>query len=932
MKRFTSLLLAVMMVLSSAVIVVSAEDPVIEITKQPTASDLSVEVNVDSGVEYQWYVTDFSETERSKVNDTNANIVDPASHPDPNVEFSTPSEYDAENDCWYPALVEDSPYLEYFFIEMTKGETITASYSSDITRVFLGNYETQNIFPMVEVEDQTYAATVNETGVFVLVANISEDADESADLSLSAQIDAYVYEPVEGETESKLSSYEPGKRYYCEVTYGETVIKSDFVDVTLEITKQPDATDPSVEVSLPDYVKSYQWQTLADYAEAEIDLTNASPVTAESYLDLAEELPDGIQISTLVNQASYDKVNGWNPAIIRVINNNIKAIIPQYALLYFSASYKEGTTVSIDVKNIEETEIMMMFIISLKTLEQTPFDYDEETGTISAEILESGEYIVVGSSQSTTNLNFTAHGTVAPFEDIEGETEKTLSEMKVGNTYRCVVDLKEGNALYSSFFSADYQIISQPTAIDPTIEVTFAEDATFQWYECVEDITPITDENEKITYTHGTYDSENGYWVPDYGDPYEYEGYQEYSAYYFDIELQEGQAVYVTLTNPDAVSPEDPDFRFYNTDIDEYYYVIPDENGKIEFIAPEDGVYNIYSYCKYPETTNAIFTFTDLTLDTELEGETDKTLKEFELDKSYAVVATYKDGTVLLSDIFLMEYGIIREPSVADPSVEVNFPEDVQSYQWYTYEYQEIVEVTDEIGDSAYLDGESIGEPSYYDEEQKCWIPSLYSMVGDNDEIFEYDIFIVELNKGEAITVFPSEELEDIYAMLYDVEYDPDIGALIDNSWVANEDGSYTFVAPFDESFYFYCDTLYEDCTFTAIINDSYRPIVIEGQTESELTEYGVGSYFCVITYKNGVELITVDVEFTSDDLVKLGDVNADGAINQYDYILVKRHYFGTRLLSDSEIKPADVNGDGEVNQYDYILIKRHYFGTYTIG
>ncbi|MBE6682932.1 MAG: hypothetical protein E7595_02130 [Ruminococcaceae bacterium] len=63
-----------------------------------------------------------------------------------------------------------------------------------------------------------------------------------------------------------------------------------------------------------------------------------------------------------------------------------------------------------------------------------------------------------------------------------------------------------------------------------------------------------------------------------------------------------------------------------------------------------------------------------------------------------------------------------------------------------------------------------------------------------------------------------------------------------------------------------------------------------------------------------------------------LGDVNQDGEIDQYDYLLVKRHYFGTRYLTEAEASLADVNADGAVNQYDYILIKRHYFGTYTIG
>ncbi|MBR6562595.1 MAG: dockerin type I repeat-containing protein, partial [Clostridia bacterium] len=53
--------------------------------------------------------------------------------------------------------------------------------------------------------------------------------------------------------------------------------------------------------------------------------------------------------------------------------------------------------------------------------------------------------------------------------------------------------------------------------------------------------------------------------------------------------------------------------------------------------------------------------------------------------------------------------------------------------------------------------------------------------------------------------------------------------------------------------------------------------------------------------------------------------------INQYDYILVKRHYFGTRYLTDDETTRGDVNRDGTVNQFDYILICRHYFGTFEI-
>ena len=63
-----------------------------------------------------------------------------------------------------------------------------------------------------------------------------------------------------------------------------------------------------------------------------------------------------------------------------------------------------------------------------------------------------------------------------------------------------------------------------------------------------------------------------------------------------------------------------------------------------------------------------------------------------------------------------------------------------------------------------------------------------------------------------------------------------------------------------------------------------------------------------------------------------LGDINADGGIDQYDYILAKRAHFNTVTLSESQMLRADVDLNGEVNQYDYILIKRHHFGTYTIN
>ena len=91
---------------------------------------------------------------------------------------------------------------------------------------------------------------------------------------------------------------------------------------------------------------------------------------------------------------------------------------------------------------------------------------------------------------------------------------------------------------------------------------------------------------------------------------------------------------------------------------------------------------------------------------------------------------------------------------------------------------------------------------------------------------------------------------------------------------------------------------------------------------------YVCTSYFA--PYSEGGTVTPPDTEPETD--VKLGDVNLDGSIDQYDYILVKRHYFETRLLQGDEFTRGDVNRDSKVDQYDYILIARHYFGTYKIG
>lgn len=73
------------------------------------------------------------------------------------------------------------------------------------------------------------------------------------------------------------------------------------------------------------------------------------------------------------------------------------------------------------------------------------------------------------------------------------------------------------------------------------------------------------------------------------------------------------------------------------------------------------------------------------------------------------------------------------------------------------------------------------------------------------------------------------------------------------------------------------------------------------------------------------------DVAMAAYQSLWSGDVNFDGAIDRYDYILVKRICMNTIALGEKQLLAADVNGNGEADKFDYILIKRHCLGTYKI-
>ncbi len=115
--------------------------------------------------------------------------------------------------------------------------------------------------------------------------------------------------------------------------------------------------------------------------------------------------------------------------------------------------------------------------------------------------------------------------------------------------------------------------------------------------------------------------------------------------------------------------------------------------------------------------------------------------------------------------------------------------------------------------------------------------------------------------------------------------------------------------------------------TYTPTItpSDKWSPMVLQGEDIDSCGD-------AVSVDKLDITNHCVCIYNDSADEGMLGDVDGNGAIDQFDYLLVKRAYFNTYALTADEENRADVDQSGEVDQMDYLYIKRHYFNTYVIG
>ena len=58
------------------------------------------------------------------------------------------------------------------------------------------------------------------------------------------------------------------------------------------------------------------------------------------------------------------------------------------------------------------------------------------------------------------------------------------------------------------------------------------------------------------------------------------------------------------------------------------------------------------------------------------------------------------------------------------------------------------------------------------------------------------------------------------------------------------------------------------------------------------------------------------------------GDINGDGQLSPLDYVKVKNHIMGTKLINDNIFaKAADANSDSNISPLDYVRIKNIIMG-----
>lgn len=179
-------------------------------------------------------------------------------------------------------------------------------------------------------------------------------------------------------------------------------------------------------------------------------------------------------------------------------------------------------------------------------------------------------------------------------------------------------------------------------------------------------------------------------------------------------------------------------------------------------------------------------------------------------------------------------YGITEHPTAADPTVEVNRPDEVSSYQWYTAKRSSVAITEERIGRNWGSD---------YDAVSGTW-----SVGGNdnNDGTYAYNPFTLPLKAGDVLTVTSSDALDPVESPLLSFEYvQPE-----------EKNGALVYTITYDYEYEVCLTTDGADSTFTFKVTTDVVDTKVDGQTAATMTKYDKNAtYACVVTFKNGIAL-----------------------------------------------------------------------------
>jgi len=450
----------------------------------------------------------------------------------------------------------------------------------------------------VSCVDNVYMYSAEEDGIYYI--GIDNGISCKAKIEV---IDIGRGQAVAGQTTNTLTSVEEGEQYSCLVTCGEEKVWSDYIIAEFAIVKQPTTTNPTVEVNYSNLVDSYQWYVADDEVLEVIDSDDA--------------VADGeIEVYDLWDGEYIDGV--WHS---------------EAGMIDAAVSANKGDKVIITLPDDFAGRVYNY---------DTEEDFVYSNGAYEGVIVEDDGYInftILGSEDFTAKIQVVSY---VMGDAVEGETEATLGNGEVYETYVCKLTLKNGTVLMSDYVTMNVAIVSQPSPENPEVAVNFPNEVVgYQWYEVeVEkyDVVDVSVVNSSDVIGASAQDGvyEDGVWTSEYYDA------GVIDAWSVMVSIEVGPD-YMIKVVPSTESILDTMWQCATN-----YGLLKYENGAYYFVTDSADVWTVGLLAE--EEFTAEITVEKIIVGDAVEGQTTNEITNHKAG-DYICEVTLEDGAVLMSDV-----------------------------------------------------------------------------------------------------------------------------------------------------------------------------------------------------------------------------------------------------------------------------------------